>query len=112
MRIFHPFLLAFLILTSVTDVSYAQYAKGADIAKGEAMASELCAQCHSIQKKGPSPLSIAPPFREFSAKWPLSHLEEALAEGIVTGHGDMPEFELLPVEIINLLSYIDSISPK
>ena len=112
MHISRSFLLALLILMSVPTVSYAQYGKGVDIAKGEIMARKFCAECHNIQKEGPSPLTIAPPFRGFSAKWPLSLLEEALAEGIVTGHSDMPEFELLPVEIINLLSFIDSISPK
>jgi hypothetical protein len=30
------------------------------------------------------------------ARYPLEALEEALAEGIVTGHPDMPQFALEP----------------
>lgn len=104
--------LAFLILVPTADVSFAQYGKDGDIVKGRAMASRLCARCHSIDKQGSSPLPAAPPFRELSSKWPLSHLEEALAEGIVTGHSDMPEYEMMPAEIIDLLSFIDTISDK
>lgn len=112
MFIFRPLLLAFVILLPATNATPAQYNKDGNIAFGKAMASKFCAQCHSIEKQGPSPLAVAPPFRELSSRWPLSHLEEALAEGIVTGHDDMPEFELNPTEIINLLSFIDSISHK
>ncbi|HWL21031.1 MAG TPA: cytochrome c, partial [Bradyrhizobium sp.] len=34
---------------------------------------------------------------------------EALAEGIVTGHPAMPEFQLSPDEIHDLLSYLKTL---
>lgn len=108
----HSFLLAFLILMPATGASLALYNNSGDIAKGRALVSKLCARCHGVEKQGPSPLPAAPPLRKLSSKWPLSYLEEALAEGIVTGHDGMPEFELSPSEIIDLLSFIDSISHK
>jgi mono/diheme cytochrome c family protein len=36
-------------------------------------------------------------------------LEEALAEGINTGHADMPAFELSPNQIHDLLSYLKTL---
>ena len=78
--------------------------------KGQEIANELCARCHSITRDGESPFAEAPPFRTFVAKWPLESLEEALAEGIVVGHPAMPEFIFGPEDIQNLLSYIGSLN--
>jgi cytochrome c len=39
-------------------------------------------------------------------KYKLEDLEEALAEGIVTGHNVMPEFSLTPQQIDDLLAHI------
>lgn len=84
---------------------------GADLAaEGRMLASVNCARCHSIDKTGASPMPVAPPFREFAAKWPLDQLEEALAEGIMTGHPDMPEFQFKPNEIEALIAFLDSLA--
>jgi cytochrome c len=64
-----------------------------------------CARCHAIDKLSPSPLSAAPPFRTLHKKYPLENLEEAMAEGIVTGHPAMPEYRLDPGQIFDVLSY-------
>ncbi|CCD98421.1 conserved hypothetical protein [Bradyrhizobium sp. STM 3809] len=42
-------------------------------------------------------------------RYPIETLGEALAEGIVTGHPAMPQFELTPPEINDLLSYLKSL---
>jgi mono/diheme cytochrome c family protein len=46
-----------------------------------------------------------------SHKYPLSDLEEALAEGIVVGHegAEMPQFRLSTSQIEALLAYLGSI---
>src|SRR5262245_45956621 len=62
--------------------------------RGLTFARTNCARCHSIDKATPSPLKEAPPFREFHKRYPVESLEEALGEGIVTGHPNMPEFRL------------------
>lgn len=79
------------------------------VAAGRALAERLCARCHAIGATDGSPLAKAPPFKTFKSKWPLSYLEEALAEGIVTGHEDMPQFTFSPDEIQQLLSHIESL---
>ncbi|HHI81582.1 MAG TPA: cytochrome c [Rhizobiales bacterium] len=78
--------------------------------RGHKLAQKLCARCHAIGKTGASPNTKAPPFRTFEKMWPLNSLEEALGEGIVTGHNTMPEFELEPDQIGDLLTYIASLN--
>ena len=84
-------------------------ARDPDVQKGRAIAERLCARCHDITAAGLSPLALAPPFRLLPKKYPVEHLAEALAEGIVTGHPDMPQFKFNPREIDALLSFIDSL---
>jgi mono/diheme cytochrome c family protein len=78
--------------------------------RGRAIAQAKCARCHAIAAKGASPMTAAPPFRELSLRYPVEHLAEALAEGIVVGHPAMPEFTFDPPEIDALLSYLQSLS--
>lgn len=80
--------------------------------RGRAIAQAQCARCHAIGKEGKSPMALAPPFREIPQRYPVEHLAEALAEGIVVGHPAMPEFVFDPPEIDALLSYLQSLSPR
>lgn len=68
-----------------------------------------CAQCHAIGRYGESPLSEAPPFRTLHTLYPIENLAEALAEGITTGHPSMPEFQLDPAQINDVIAYLNSI---
>ena len=68
-----------------------------------------CSQCHAIDKVSASPLRIAPPFRTLHHMYPVESLEEALAEGISTGHPTMPEFRLDPDQIGNVIAYLKSL---
>lgn len=68
-----------------------------------------CARCHAISKVGESPLKIAPPFRTLHLRYPVESLEEAFAEGIVTGHPSMPEFQLDTGQIADVLAYLKSL---
>lgn len=78
--------------------------------EGRAIAEKNCARCHSIEREGPSPLPLAVPFRELPRRYPVRQLGEALAEGIVTGHPDMPEFTFEPPQIEALLAYLESLN--
>lgn len=77
--------------------------------RGKTFALTNCARCHSIDRATPSPLEIAPPFRTLHKRYPIEALAEALAEGIVTGHPTMPEFQLEPDQIHDLLSYLKTL---
>ena len=80
-------------------------------ARGEAIAQKQCARCHAIGVTGASPMGLAPPFRDLPRRYPVDHLAEALAEGIIAGHPAMPEFTFEPPEIEALLSYIAGLAP-
>ena len=102
------FLTAVLLVWAV-DVARAS--DEADVERGRQLAQDNCARCHSVGPVGESPLEPAPPFRTFGDKWPPSHLAEALAEGIVVGHPDMPEFVFSEPEIDGLIAYLESLNP-
>ena len=68
-----------------------------------------CSRCHAVDKVSPSPLTIAPPFRDLHHRYPIESLQEALAEGISTGHPTMPQFRLEPDQINDVLSYLKSL---
>lgn len=80
--------------------------------RGRAIAEQHCARCHAIGREGDSPLPIAVPFRELPKRYPVEQLAEAFAEGIVTGHPDMPEFSFEPPQIGALLAYISSLDEE
>lgn len=77
--------------------------------RGKAYALKHCARCHSIDRTSKSPQESAPPFRTLHLHYPIESLAEALAEGISTGHPEMPAAALDPDQIHDLLSYLKSL---
>jgi mono/diheme cytochrome c family protein len=80
-----------------------------NVQAGKAFAQANCSHCHSIDKSTPSTLAIAPPFRTLHQKYPVESLEEALSEGIMTGHPAMPEFRLDPGQIGDFIVFLKSL---
>jgi mono/diheme cytochrome c family protein len=79
------------------------------VEQGRRLARSHCSRCHSIDKVGPSPLSIAPPFRTLHGRYPVEGLEEALAEGISTGHPKMPEFRFDADQVGDFIAFLKSL---
>ena len=85
----------------------------AEIARsGLSIATQKCARCHAVAKTDKSKHAEAPPFREVVTRYPPEHLAEALAEGIVSGHPDMPEFTFQPDEIEALIAHLNSLAKR
>ena len=82
------------------------------ITTGHELLSKNCARCHAIDMAGASPLAKAPPFREVVKRYDPAYLEEALAEGIVTGHNEMPEFSFEPEQIAAIIAYLSTLKPE
>lgn len=99
--------IALLVCACTIDTSSAQGNPAEQ--RGRVFARTNCAQCHSIDQVGPSPLSEAPPFRILHESYPVETLEEALAEGIRTGHPSMPEFRLEPDQIADMIAFLKSL---
>jgi mono/diheme cytochrome c family protein len=81
-------------------------------AKGEALVKENCARCHAVGIEGDSPHPQAPPFRTLSSKYPVEDLAESLAEGIVSGHPDMPIFVFNATDVEAIIEYLQSIQEQ
>jgi len=79
------------------------------ISHGKALVEANCAQCHAVGSTDKSSHPDAPAFRTLSQRYPLTDLEEALAEGILTGHPDMPEWVATPDQIEAIIAYIGSL---
>jgi mono/diheme cytochrome c family protein len=77
--------------------------------RGKTFALANCARCHAVDRVSSSPLKIAPPFRTLHKRYRIETLAESFAEGIRTGHPTMPEFQLDPDRIHDLLSYLKSL---
>ena len=91
----------------ITSTSQAQELR---VQRGRAFAQTNCASCHAIGRVGESHLRIAPPFRTLHLRYPVENLVEALAEGIRTAHPTMPQFQLDPAQIGDLMAYLKSLA--
>lgn len=103
-----------IALTVLVLAAPPAYAAGnpSELRKGRLYIEKACSSCHSIDRSGNSPHPDAPAFRTLSRRYPLGNLEEALAEGIATGHPDMPEFQFSPEEIANIIQYLNTIQQR
>jgi cytochrome c len=77
--------------------------------RGQNLARANCSRCHAIDKASESPLKLAPPFRTLHLRYPVESLEEPLAEGIVTGHQNMPEFRFARDQIGDFIAFLKSL---
>lgn len=100
---------AFAVLVMVLIGHAAANADDAQLKRGEALLSQNCARCHAIGRTGDSPHPQAPAFRTLSKRYPIDTLEEALGEGIMSGHPDMPEFVFDAPDVGAIIAYLKSI---
>jgi mono/diheme cytochrome c family protein len=77
--------------------------------RGFEFAQENCQTCHAIGRIGESPAAGAPAFRDLYALYPVDSLRPAFAEGFVSGHPSMPQFQLEPDQISGLIAYLRSV---
>jgi len=84
-------------------------ATASNVQQGRRLAQTHCARCHAIDKVSPSPLKIAPPFRTLHQRYPVETLQEALAEGIVTGHPTMPEFSFDADQVGDFIAFLKTL---
>jgi mono/diheme cytochrome c family protein len=80
--------------------------------RGEGLLTANCSRCHAVGRTGDSTLPEAPPFRTLGQRYPIDVLAEALAEGLSSGHPDMPEFRFEVDDVNAILAYLNSIQEK
>lgn len=79
--------------------------------RGKAILALNCGRCHAVGMEDSSAHEEAPPFRVIVTRYPPEDLSESLAEGLVSGHPDMPEFVFQPPEIEAILAYLATLQP-
>lgn len=82
------------------------------VAYGKKLVEANCAACHAIGHDDASSHREAPPMRTLWRRYPIDALEEAFAEGIATGHPDMPEFVATEDQLAAIIDYIGSLGPR
>lgn len=104
-------MLRFMLAASMLSVVPLAKAGDQHVADGRRLVEENCSRCHAVTATDASLHPEAPAFRTLSQRYPIEMLAEALAEGISTGHPDMPEFVASPRQADAIIAYIRSISP-
>ncbi len=84
-------------------------ASSSRVDEGKSIAEANCASCHAIDAGSDNPHPDAPAFRTLSEKYPVADLSEALAEGIMVGHPDMPEFTFSAEQADALIAFIETL---
>ena len=100
----------FLLLLAFMLSASPSFAAG-EAEDGRALLEANCSRCHAIGTEGDSPHDEAPPFREVMKIYGADSLEEALAEGLVTGHPDMPEFVFSAQQTDAIITYLRTLEP-
>jgi len=104
---------AILMLSALLAASAAVPARAGmdiDLAKsGQQLAEQKCGACHAVSPGAASPNEAAPPFADVAKLYPPESLEEALAEGIMVGHEEMPAFEFTPDQVEQIIAYLKTL---
>jgi len=102
-------LLAAILSCLIASPMMAQEQEQGDVAAGKKLAELHCSRCHAVGEQDASLMQGAPPLRDLKLRYPVDDLAEALAEGIMTAHPQMPVFTFSTDEIDDLLAYLDSL---
>lgn len=78
-------------------------------ALGEALVAEHCGACHAVGIDDESRHGEALALRTLSQDYPVAFLAEALAEGVLSGHPDMPVLEFDVDEVDAIISWLEGI---
>jgi len=103
-------LLALILAVSTTSTGADEFDQDL-VELGHSMVSFYCQDCHAIAEEDASTHAAAPPFRTLHERYDVELLSEALVEGLVTAHPDMPEFEFEPIQAEGIIAYLKSLEP-
>jgi mono/diheme cytochrome c family protein len=103
---------AIVILVLGLAFAWQPAAAADDLKLGEALLTKNCSSCHAVGRSGESTHKEAPAFRTLATRYPIESLEEALGEGIMSGHPDMPEFKFDADEVGGIIGYLKSIQQR
>jgi mono/diheme cytochrome c family protein len=105
------YLAAILVLLGLLQIGEGAAQSASTLAKGRGLAEQKCARCHAVGRDDERPHAIVTPFRDLHTRYPIEMLVEARTTGVISGHDEMPMFELSQSDMNALLAYIDSFAP-
>lgn len=88
------------------------FAQSPNADRGRDLLERLCSNCHAVGANDKSRHPSAPPFRQVMKRYKAETLAEALAEGLSTGHPDMPEFSFEPEQVGAIIEYLDGLAKE
>ncbi|WP_397417418.1 c-type cytochrome [Phenylobacterium sp.] len=105
---------ALLLVLTMSGTLAAATSAAAETAerRGQILVTRHCASCHAVGVSGASKEPAALPFREIGRRYDPEQLQEALAEGLLTGHPMMPEFRFPPEDGKAIIRYLKSIQTR
>jgi cytochrome c len=103
-----PIVFSVFVISNIA-ASIPAFADVLSIRRGKAFAQTNCSYCHSIDRFTRSPRRAAPPFRTLHKQYPVETLQDALAEGMSSGHPRMPEFRLDSSQVGDFISFLKSL---
>lgn len=112
MRMYPHIFAAVVVAAGLVPGAVSATEGGSAISRGREIVTAKCGRCHAVGAEGQSTHAKAPPFRDVVKRYPVENLAEALAEGIVSGHPDMPVFVFEPEEIDGILAYLNSLGAR
>jgi len=72
--------------------------------RGRVIAEQKCAPCHAIGRNDERPHAIVTPFRDLHTRYSIEMLIDARKTGVISGHDEMPMFELSRKDMRALLA--------
>jgi cytochrome c len=100
------------VATTIVVMTAGQAATAQNLKHGEDLLIRNCGSCHAVGRSDESVHRFAPPFRTLAQRYPIESLEEALGEGIMAGHPDMPEFKFDAGDVGAIIAYLKSIQQR
>lgn len=81
-------------------------------ASGRVLVERNCGACHATGSRDVSRRRAAPALRDLHKRYPIENLEEALGEGILVGHADMPSATFTADEVADIEAYLKSLNGR
>jgi mono/diheme cytochrome c family protein len=103
-----------LTLAGLAALSLSLPARADDVSlsAGRQLATVRCGRCHAVNRTGDSPNPRSPRFRDLGPRFPFDGLREALMQGMIVGHPEMPIQHLTPMESGDLVAYLQSLQRR
>ena len=107
-------LLAAMLLAGALQQAHAQSSAepAADLKRGQALLTRHCGSCHAVGRSDVGTDKNAPALRTIGQRYPVESLEEALGEGFMSGHPEMPEFKFDADDVGAIIAYMKSIQTR